>query len=187
MLYLMLACNGAKESPETTPTYSFHQIHQAQESILTATSISDVGLVYSTGENLWLYHTQDQSTVQLSTDSLPSGEVVFLDSMGNTDSKLLAYVYGKGLYVADWSDDLLWESADSGFSSPLLPVLNPYASPFPLHLSEDDSGQGWLAAAGGLFRSADPSAGWTLEDVSERDPIQELEEGLEGAHEQRHL
>ena len=33
-------------------------------------------------------------------------------------------------------------------------------------LTEDSSGQAWLAAAGGLFTTTDPAAGWTAVDLS---------------------
>ena len=81
------------------------------------------------------------------------------------DTHLLTYVYGQGLYSQPWAKTS-WSLAETGLTSPLLATLNPDPKPYPMALAEDSSGQAWLAAAGGMFTTADPTTGWTAVDLS---------------------
>ena len=167
---LIMACVEQEKQSENTldtgiaPLFSFEAQSTIETSIHASTAIDDVGLVYATEAGLFLLAEGSDTPESLDTNDLPVGDIVFVEAIN--DTHLLAYVYGQGLYSSPWGESLSWSLAEIGLTSPLLASLNPDSKPYPMALTEDSSGQAWLAAAGGLFTTTDPAAGWTAVDLS---------------------
>jgi hypothetical protein len=168
-LFLFACRNISPKQPESV--HSFEKYIDIDQPILAATELAEQSLVYSTGEQLWLLENDFETPMEVDVSSLPPGQIVFVDTM---DSKLLAYVYGKGLYLKEWEVDSTWESADNGLTSPLLNALNPYSTPFPMAIKEDSSGTAWMASAGGLFSTTESQLDWTMQETSSSGSVNPL-------------
>lgn len=169
--FCLFACKDKDAKPNrdsaedewSTPMHFVSNTELGQP-IHTATSIESSGLITAGPNGLWLLPWDGNSPHEIDVSGLPVGDIVFLEAT-NTDH-LLAYVYGHGLYSTKWGDDLNWTLSETGLTAPLLTTLNPDSKPYPMALTEDETGITWLATAGGLFTTNDPELGWTPVDLS---------------------
>ena len=171
MIWLLtLACieqdkqSDTSADSHTTADHTFELRTQITEPIHSSTSADGIGLIYATESGLFRLEDGSDTPETLDTSGLPEGDIVFVVAIN--DTHLLTYVYGQGLYSSPWGENLSWSLAETGLTSPLLATLNPDSKPYPMALAEDSSGQAWLAAAGGMFTTADPTTGWTAVDLS---------------------
>ena len=171
MIWLFtMACIEQEKQPEnttdtgTSSNQTFSVRTELSDPIYSATKVDGVGLIYATEFGLFQLEDDSETPAPLDTSGLPVGDIVFVEAIN--DTHLLTYVYGQGLFSSPLDGNLSWSLSETGLSSPLLATLNPDSKPYPMALAEDSSGQAWLAAAGGMFTTADPTTGWTAVDLS---------------------
>ena len=165
-----MACIEQEKQPEnttdtgTSSNQTFSVRTELSDPIYSATKVDGVGLIYATEFGLFQLEDDSETPAPLDTSGLPVGDIDFVEAIN--DTHLLTYVYGQGLFSSPLGGNLSWSLSETGLSSPLLATLNPDSKPYPMALAEDSSGQAWLAAAGGMFTTADPTTGWTAVDLS---------------------
>jgi len=102
---------------------------------------------------------------------LPPGEIPLLMPLGD---ELIAWVNGKGTYRGLPSTG--FTRVEGLFSTTLL-LLNPDVEPVPLETTEGPGGT-WMAAAGGLFHSADGLT-WTAANLADTGNLNVLFTGVD--------
>lgn len=168
-LLTLLGCTGGlggggKKTTDDAPALAWTSVGRVR-GLPTALVDTGDGLVAAIDDGLW-ESPDGRSWVEVKSDGLPDGRILWLAALPGQADLLLAYVDGHGLYRGDGDG---WSIVPTPPTSTLLTSLNPRVGPVPFDLagSPDRPDTAWMAATGGLYRTDDGGWTWTAVDLSE--------------------